>query len=379
MTTDATCTDDGSIVYTCGCGDTYTETIPASGHCFANGVCGTCGAADPDYVQPVVVPNLKLVYPALNFKDIIYYNIYYTADDLTDVVEMGLITFNEALSDGTIDNAVDVIPGYAAVGSNYMSHTNGIPAKTMGDTLYFKAYAKLSDGSYAYSTVAGYSALSFAKTILAGNYDQKTKSLMVAMLNYGAAAQVQFGHNTDKLMNADLTDEQKAYVETYSSDMVSGIPAVDSSKVGVFTKTATGYGGNYPSVEFAGAFAINYYFPATYTPDDNVTLYYWRAADFEAADVLTAENATGTVVMEVSSNGAYRGSVTGIAAKEVDEVIYVAGVYESNGVTYCTGIIAYSLSAYCRMMSGNTSVTANAKALAEQTAVYGYYAKQYFA
>lgn len=31
VTTDATCSQDGSVVYTCACGDTYTETIPATG------------------------------------------------------------------------------------------------------------------------------------------------------------------------------------------------------------------------------------------------------------------------------------------------------------------------------------------------------------
>ena len=331
-----------------------------------------------DEPETVAKPNLTLKYPSLNFQDEIYYNVYYSVDDLTNVVEMGLITFNEALTDGTIDNAVDVIPGYTASGDYYMSHTNGIPAKKMGDTLYFKAYAKLSDGTYAYSDVQGYSALSFAKTILAGNYEQKTKSLMVAMLNYGAAAQVQFGYNTDKLMNADLTEAQKAYVDAYSSDMVSGVPAVDSAKAGLFVATETGYGEGYPAVAFDGAFAINYYFPVTNTPNGDVKLYYWRAADFEAAEVLTVENATGAVEM-TETDGIYRGSVTGIAAKEVDEIIYVASAYESDGVTYCTGVIAYSLSAYCRAMSNRADTTANAKALAEQTAVYGYYAKQYFA
>ena len=87
----ATCTEAGSYVYTCSkCGDSYTETIDATGHSvvtdaaqaptctetgltagshcsvcntvltaqtvvaatghsYADGVCGTCGAADPDY------------------------------------------------------------------------------------------------------------------------------------------------------------------------------------------------------------------------------------------------------------------------------------------------------------------------------------------
>ncbi|MCD8230832.1 MAG: fibronectin type III domain-containing protein, partial [Clostridiales bacterium] len=40
----ATCTEDGTITYTCGnCGDTYTETIPSTGHTIENGVCVICG------------------------------------------------------------------------------------------------------------------------------------------------------------------------------------------------------------------------------------------------------------------------------------------------------------------------------------------------
>ena len=50
-TTAPTCTEDGSTVYTCTCGDTYTELIPATGHSYSsvesNGytvyTCGNCG------------------------------------------------------------------------------------------------------------------------------------------------------------------------------------------------------------------------------------------------------------------------------------------------------------------------------------------------
>ncbi len=34
--TDATCTEDGSVVYTCSCGESYTETIEATGHSYYN-------------------------------------------------------------------------------------------------------------------------------------------------------------------------------------------------------------------------------------------------------------------------------------------------------------------------------------------------------
>ena len=49
VTTAATCTTAGVKTYTCACGDSYTEEIPATGHSYVNGVCTVCGAADPDY------------------------------------------------------------------------------------------------------------------------------------------------------------------------------------------------------------------------------------------------------------------------------------------------------------------------------------------
>ena len=50
-TTAATCVKDGVKTYTCywGCGTSYTEAIPATGHSYTDGICGTCGALDPNH------------------------------------------------------------------------------------------------------------------------------------------------------------------------------------------------------------------------------------------------------------------------------------------------------------------------------------------
>ena len=46
-----TCGAEGSETVTCTlCGNTYTETLPALGHTYVNGVCTVCGATDPNYV-----------------------------------------------------------------------------------------------------------------------------------------------------------------------------------------------------------------------------------------------------------------------------------------------------------------------------------------
>jgi hypothetical protein len=129
-------------------------------------------------------------------------------------------------------------------------------------------------------------------------------------------------------------------------------------------------------VSFDGAFAINYYFTANAEVAGDVTFYYWTADAYANAETLTAENASGTAVMAVSSNGAYWAQVSGIAAKHIDDTYYVAAVYaDAAGNNYCTGVIAYSLSTYCvkNAVEGNAM-----QALAEATAMYGYYAKVYF-
>ena len=377
-----TCTEtgltDGVVCTVCGEIVTAQEVIPVAGHSYVDGVCTVCGGADPDYVKPVVVPALGLVGPTLNFEDEIYYNIYFTASDLTDVVEMGLVIFNERLADGTINDAEEVIPGYTKSGDNYMSHTNGIPAKMLGDALFFRVYAKLSDGSYVYSQVAGYHAVAYAKDILANSTSEKMKALVVAMLNYGAAAQTHFEYKTDNLMNAFLTDAQQALVSEYSADMAGGLVSVDSNKVGSFNRISNSYTALAPNVSFEGAFSINYYFTPAKEMDGEMKLYYWTLEDYNAVDVLTTENATGVIVMEETATaGQYFGAVSGIAAKQIDETIFACGVYECNGVSYPTGILTYSLAAYCqdRIAKG----TATMQEFAKATVVYGYYAKAYFA
>lgn len=48
ITKNPTCTEDGERTYTCDCGDSYTETIPATGHHYVDGECEHCGEKDPD-------------------------------------------------------------------------------------------------------------------------------------------------------------------------------------------------------------------------------------------------------------------------------------------------------------------------------------------
>jgi hypothetical protein len=300
--------------------------------------------------------------------------------DLTDVTEHGMLVFND--DPGNVDisdaDAVYAAPLYDSAKDRYMTTTKGIAAKEMGDTRYYVAYAKLRNGTYVYSDRYDYSPKKYAMNMLKKDTtSEKQKALCVAMLNYGAAAQAYFGYNTSSLMNAELTSEQKAMVIPYDKTLFTGAVAAEDAKVGSFIKTDAGFGKKSVTVSFEGAFAINYYFTPDRAVNGDMTLYYWSAEDYAGCGVLSPWNSTGTVTMTPGADGRYWAPMSGIPAKALDDTYYVAAVYtDGDGNTYCTGVIAYSLSKYCigKAVSGNAM-----QELASATAMYGYYAKNYFA
>ena len=47
----STCTVQGTVVYTCECGKTFSTNLDLLAHTFVSGVCTVCGNADPDYIE----------------------------------------------------------------------------------------------------------------------------------------------------------------------------------------------------------------------------------------------------------------------------------------------------------------------------------------
>ena len=314
---------------------------------------------------------------SLSFEDEILVNFYYTVSDATNVAETGMLVYYTKPASANISGADETYNGsfYNSSTGYYLNTTKGIAAKQMGDTRYYAAYAKMSDGTYVYSNLYEYSPKKYALSRLANSTSDQMKALCVAMLNYGAEAQNYFNYKTDDLMNASLTAEQKALVVDYSADLFRGAISADANKTTNFAKTATGFSSRSATVSFEGAFAINYYFTPNCEPDGDITFYYWSATDYANASNLAVANATGKMTMVKSADGSYWAQVTGIAAKQLDDTYYVAAVYTSNLERCCTGIVAYSLSKYCISKADGTS---NMKDLAADTAVYGYHAKAYF-
>ena len=272
-----------------------------------------------------------------------------------------------------VNNAEAVIPGYDYVAAEglYCAHTQAIAPKDLGDTYWFAVYAKLSDGSYSYSKLVSYSPSTYAYNQLS---DPSMNKLMVAMLNYGAAAQSYFNYKTSTLVNRNLTTAQKGMIQSYNASMMDAVVAANAKKVGIFANSG-GFSRRYPSVIFEGAFSISYCFTPSNVPSGNVTMYYWTQDVYNSVSTLTPANASGKIVMVKNSSGVYEATVDGIAAKDLDRTVYVAGGYMSGGNSYCTGVLAYSIGGYC---VSQASIAGDLQPLAAATAVYGYYAKQLF-
>lgn len=116
VTTAATCTAAGVRTYTCACGESYTESIPAAGHRYVDGVCSVCGAEDPDNTPDVAVTlsGISAVYGGGEVA------VGTAVDDLADIVVTG------HYSDGTTA-ALDgyTLSGTIAEGDNTITVSYG--------------------------------------------------------------------------------------------------------------------------------------------------------------------------------------------------------------------------------------------------------------
>jgi len=328
--------------------------------------------------EPTTNPTVTPKSPSLTFKDEVTIDVHFTATDLGSLTgeDLGLLTWSTAKTDGIVANAESNVLGatYNSATGRYLISTPGIPAKKLGDTVYMKLYVKLADGSYVYCKLFSYSPKTYATNQLANSSDARLKSLMVAMLNYGAAAQSYFSYKAYSPANSGLTAAQKGLVSDFAAGMVPAANKADSGKVGIFANSG-GFSKKIPAVSFGSAFSVEYFFTPAYTPSGSVSMYYWSQADYNAAATLTSANATGRIQMTPNGDGSYHCAITGIAAKDINQTIYVTGGYKSGSTNYCTGVLPYSIGTYC---ASQVTKATEAQDLAAATAVYGFYASAYF-
>jgi len=199
--------------------------------------------------------------------------------------------------------------------------------------------------------------------------------LLVAMMNYGAAAQIQLNYKKDNLMNSWLPTSEQNVFEGYNID------ALKEDSAGKFKYETT------PVTTFCtrianqailkGAIELNVgvlNLKSAYK--GNVSLVYWSEADYNAATTLTTENATAIVPMELSS-GAYQAKLPGAPARLLGNTSFYCIMIEKDGETYYSPLQTYSIHTYASNKINDANSAEALKNICKSILLYSNAAEAY--
>jgi len=317
--------------------------------------------------------------------------------------------YSEELFVATNEN-VTLNPGASFDGSRWVVQTPGIAAKELGDEWYMRVYLQLPDGSYAYSQVTYNGAQKYAIGRFLNSSDEDLKRTLVAMLDYGAAAQVNFGYKTDAPANnldaetilglfPAYTEAQvntvinaaATYASAYSADMVIPTVSADAAIVGDWVRDTTAKAniGVIPNLILEGIITNQYKVTlkgaAAGITVKSAKMLFWDAKTYEAllvrGEAFSENNAT--LVQDWTDEdkdeaGRYVGAYDKTAAKNLGKTLYLCALVEAtDGTVYTSGVIAHSAHAYLADRIKN-STDADMVALAKALVNYGNAAKIYF-
>lgn len=197
----------------------------------------------------------------------------------------------------------------------------------MGDTIYATLYATYNGVEHKSQTIP-YSVTDYCYNMLercSGDEYAEFRTVLVDLLNYGAAAQTYTG-DTDELVNADLTEAQRAWG-------TSAVRELSSVKDPAYATVAE------PKVEWAGVGLVL---------KDAVTMYVSVTA--QSVEGLTLKITNGTdLAWEITSdefvseNDRYYAYFNGLNAGQMSETVYLT-FYE--GETAVSNTACYSIESY---------------------------------
>ncbi len=201
--TAATCTEAGCMdYYLCECGKLFADeactqeladvTIPALGHDYVDGVCTRCGHKY-GYVKFSSISTSLGGNIAMNFYVELSQDLLENPDAVMQFTFADK-TVTVPLSQGKLDS------------KGRYAFSCPITSKNMTDPITAQV---LVDGAPVGESKS-MDVRTYCEWIIANSSDEKTVNLMKAMLNYGASAQVLFGHNVEDLANAGLSETDKA-------------------------------------------------------------------------------------------------------------------------------------------------------------------------
>ncbi len=203
-------TDNGNMTHTIGCDFCdFSEITDCDNE---NGAC-VCGS-----LAPIYDANLQFTH-SLTLENDISINFYIKTAMLSEYdsfyLECTVPVYEGNEKVGT--KTVEIQPVY--VGTSYEFALTGVTAKMMNDEI--EAVCHLTkDGREYYSKTDIYSVAKYAYSKLNSTnaaYTDELKAICANLLRYGALAQVQFNYRTDALVDAEMTDANKAFLTDLST------------------------------------------------------------------------------------------------------------------------------------------------------------------
>lgn len=285
----------------------------------------------------------------------------------------GILFFREQPDSDEIVTAYNAGEGVTSyvVGNDgtLMFSYDKLAAKELNDKVYATLYAVQDDGKVVFGTPTPISAAEYAISTF-GLYanDARLQTLMVDMLNFGAAAQNEFDYRTNALANSNMSATMAAKATKDNVSLSNGMKlykdGLSSDKVTI--KSA--------SLSLDNEISINFYAEIK--------------GDIKKAELLIFDEYTAGGVYDkntyskrtnmVPHEDMYAGFITGIAAKSMRD-LYYARVYVQfeDGTEAYSGIGQYSVESYAWQVRNGSGFSSKLKLLMEEMMKYGDSAKMY--
>ena len=261
----------------------------------------------------------------------------------------------------------DILPEYCF--SALVFSYDKLAAKELNDKVYATLYAVQDDGKVVFGTPTPISAAEYAISTF-GLYanDARLQTLMVDMLNFGAAAQNEFDYRTNALANSNMSATMAAKATKDNVSLSNGMKlykdGLSSDKVTI--KSA--------SLSLDNEISINFYAEIKGDIKKAELLIFDEYTAGGVYDKNTASKRTDMVPHE----DMYAGFITGIAAKSMRD-LYYARVYVQfeDGTEAYSGIGQYSVESYAWQVRNGSGFSSELKLLMEEMMKYGDSAKMY--
>ncbi|MBQ7799850.1 MAG: hypothetical protein IJ370_05100, partial [Oscillospiraceae bacterium] len=330
------------------------------GH-IAHYVCSKCSKAFEDSEGKVETNPERLAFNSASLS--LYQNIVVNFK----VRQANLKDFASVYAKFTVDGQESIIQAGEAEDGEIVFALDALPPDMFGETITAQLFGTYSDGKEYSGSKKDYSIKQYCLNKLSQYKDSEDKdtlkTLLVDILNYGAAAQIYNETDTDNLVNGSLTVSEKL--------LATKAPVVTTGTRGVYDEideTATWNGVN---LQFESTVALKLRFTAQNKQNLKVKI----------TDAKSGGNLLATIDrFSTGENGSLIAYFDGLDATQMRTTIY-ATVY--NGDTQASETLAYDIVSYAAQKIAITQATAtekqkNLRKLVIEMMKYGESATAYF-